>query len=71
MKKSQLWKIYVAKNPAFERDGNVTLSTRGLRKLFDQTWDLALHEGEEEHEPTPQPENPAAVADLMKIFGMS
>lgn len=71
MKKSQLWKIYVAKNPAFERDGNVTLSTRGLRKMFDQTWDLAFHEGEEENEPTPQPENPAAVADLMKIFGMS
>ncbi len=71
MKKSQLWKIYVAKNPAFERDGNVTLSTRGLRKMFDQTWDLALHEGEGEHEPSTQPENPAAVADLMKIFGMS
>ncbi len=71
MKKSQLWKIYTAKNPAFERDGNVTLSTRGLRKMFDQTWDYAIHEGEEENEPTPQPENPAAVADLMKIFGMS
>jgi hypothetical protein len=41
MKKSQLWKIYCAKNPAFERDGNVTMSARGLRKLFDQTWDLA------------------------------
>jgi hypothetical protein len=39
--------------------------------MFDQTWDLAIHEGEDEHEPSPQPENPAAVADLMKIFGMS
>jgi len=70
MKKSQLWKIYTAKNPAFERDGNVTLSTRGLRKLFDQTWDLALHEGEEENEATPVTDS-KGVADLMKIFGMS
>ena len=71
MKKSQLWKIYVAKNPSFAGDGNITMSARGLRKLFDQTWDLAYEEGEPEHEPSPQPENPAAVADLMKIFGMS
>ena len=70
MKKSQLWKIYVAKNPAFERDGNVTLSTRGLRKLFDQTWDLAIHEGEPEHEAPPVTDS-KGVADLMKNFGMS
>ena len=55
MKKSQLWKIYVAKNPSFAGEGNVTLSARGLRKMFDQTWDLAFHEGEEENEPPPQP----------------
>lgn len=71
MKKSQLWKIYCAKNPSFAGDGNITMSARGLRKMFDQTWDLAFHEGEEENEPPPQPENPTAVADLMKIFGMS
>ena len=70
MKKSQLWKIYCAKNPAFERDGNVTLSARGLRKMFDQTWDLAIHEGEPEHDPAPI-NNSKGVADLMKIFGMS
>ena len=70
MKKSQLWKIYVAKNPAFERDGNVTLSTRGLRKMFDQTWDLAIHEGEPEHEAPPVTDS-KGVDDLMKIFGMS
>ena len=69
MKKSQLWKIYVAKNPAFERDGNVTLSTRGLRKLFDQTWDYAFHEGEDEIEHTPVNDS-KAVDDLRKIFGM-
>jgi hypothetical protein len=70
MKKSQLWKIYVAKNPAFERDGNVTLSTRGLRKLFEQTWDLAYHEGEPEDAPPPVTDS-KGVDDLMKIFGMS
>ena len=68
MKKSQLWKIYVAKNPAFERDGNVTLSTRGLRKMFDQTWDLAIHEGEEENEAPPVTDS-KGVDDLRKIFG--
>jgi hypothetical protein len=69
MKKSQLWKIYCAKNPAFERDGNVTLSTRGLRKLFDQTWDYAFHEGEDEHDPAPINDS-KSVDDLRKIFGM-
>ena len=70
MKKSQLWKIYVAKNPSFAGDGNITMSARGLRKLFDQTWDLALHEGEEENEAPPVTDS-KGVADLMKIFGMS
>lgn len=69
MKKSQLWKIYCAKNPAFERDGNVTLSTRGLRKLFEQTWDLAYEEGEPEHDPAPI-NNSKSVDDLRRIFGM-
>jgi hypothetical protein len=69
MKKSQLWKIYCAKNPSFERDGNVTLSTRGLRKLFNQTWDLAYHEGEPENAPPPVTDS-RSVDDLRKIFGM-
>jgi hypothetical protein len=69
VKKSQLWKIYVAKNPAFERDGNVTLSTRGLRKLFDHTWDLAYHEGEPDDAPPPVTDS-RSVDDLRKIFGM-
>ncbi len=69
MKKSQLWKIYVAKNPSFAGDGNITMSARGLRKLFDQTWDYAFHEGEEENEQAPV-NNSKAVDDLRKIFGM-
>jgi hypothetical protein len=70
MKKSQLWKIYCAKNPAFERDGNVTLSTRGLRKLFEQTWDLAYEQGEPENKPMPNVSESKAVDDLLKRFGM-
>jgi hypothetical protein len=69
VKKSQLWKIYCAKNPAFERDGNVTLSTRGLRKLFEQTWDFAFYEGEDESEQAPV-NGSKSVDDLRKIFGM-
>ena len=68
MKKSQLWKIYVAKNPSFAGDGNITMSARGLRKLFDQTWDLAFYEGESEHE-APLINDSKGVDDLRKIFG--
>ena len=68
MKKSQLWKIYCAKNPSFAGDGNVTMSARGLRKMFDQTWDLAIHEGEEENEAPPVNDS-KGVDDLRKIFG--
>jgi hypothetical protein len=69
MKKSQLWKIYVAKNPSFAGDGNITMSARGLRKLFDQTWDFAFHEGEDDHDPAPATDS-KGVDDLRKIFGM-
>jgi hypothetical protein len=68
VKKSQLWKIYVAKNPSFAGDGNITMSARGLRKLFDQTWNLAFHEGEPEHEDPPVNDS-KGVDDLRKIFG--
>jgi hypothetical protein len=69
VKKSQLWKIYVAKNPSFAGDGNITMSARGLRKLFEQTWDLAFHEGEDENDPAPVTDS-KGVDDLRKIFGM-
>jgi hypothetical protein len=69
VKKSQLWKIYVAKNPSFAGEGNITMSARGLRKLFDQTWDFAFHEGEDENEAPPVTDS-KGVDDLRKIFGM-
>jgi len=69
VKKSQLWKIYTAKNPSFAGNGNITMSARGLRKLFDQTWDYAFHEGEDEIEQAPVNDS-KSVDDLRKIFGM-
>lgn len=45
MTRADLWNAYVARNPAFAGPGNVTLSTAGLRKLFDQTWDKAEESG--------------------------
>ena len=73
MRKSELWRIYVKKNPSFEGDGNVTMSARGLKKLFDTTWDTAYYDGEEEYaEKTEQSFQPrsASLNDLMSIFGM-
>ena len=69
MKKSELWKAYIAKNPSFAGNGNVTLSAAGIRKLFNQTWDIAYEEGEPEEQIYPGDKN-FAVEDLMKIFGM-
>jgi hypothetical protein len=64
MTKHELWEIYCAKNPSFEQDGNVTLSTKGLRKLFETTWDQAIRSTYRE------PERDKTVDDLMGIFGM-
>lgn len=65
MKKSELWAIYVKRNPSFDGDGNVTMTARGLRKLFETTWDTAHFDGEDEE---PMPEN-AGVEQLKRIFG--
>lgn len=69
MKKSELWAIYTKKYPQFAGEGNITLSAKGLRKLFDQTWDYAYYQGVAEEEITfPQnQENP--IDTLNKIFG--
>jgi hypothetical protein len=69
MTKSELWAIYCRKNPKFAEDGEVTLTARGLRKMFDTTWDTAFYDGEDE--PCLQKEQPSpSVEALMKIFGM-
>lgn len=67
MTKEELWAIYVRRNPSFEGEGNVTLSKRGLRKLFDTTWDTAYFDGNEgEYQETC---DSIAVEQLKSIFG--
>jgi hypothetical protein len=71
MKKSSLWAIYCRKYPQFAQDGEITLTTKGLRKFFDTTWDTAYYDGEPEEEITfPQEDESAAVEQLKKLFGM-
>ena len=68
MTKKELWKIYTARNPTFDGEGTVTMTAAGLRKLFDTTWNVAFHDGEDEPvERVP----PSGNLDVLKqIFGM-
>jgi hypothetical protein len=70
MKKSELWDIYVRKYPQFAQEGEITLTTKGLRKLFDTTWDTAYHEGESEQEDYFDPDSATNLDMLKSIFGM-
>ena len=45
MTREELWRKFAERNPSFDGDGMVTLSARGLRKLFRQTWDFAYEAG--------------------------
>ena len=47
MTRSELWAKFVERNPSFDGDGMVTLSARGLRKIFDQAWDRGETHGRE------------------------
>jgi hypothetical protein len=42
MTRSQLWKIYTDRNPSFAGDGNVTMTARGPRKMFETTWESLI-----------------------------
>jgi hypothetical protein len=70
MKKAELWAVYVKRNPSFEGEGNITLSKRGLRKLFDTTWDTAYFDGEPDHSgDTNDMMDTIALEQLKSIFG--
>ena len=68
MTKKELWKIYAARNPTFDGEGTVTMTAAGLRKMFDTTWDVAFHDGEDEQiERVP----PSGNLDALKqMFGI-
>lgn len=69
MTKEELWKLYTKRNPAFNGDGNVTMTAKGLRKLFDTTWDTAFYDGEEEAAQPPITPS-GSLSDLLNIFKM-
>jgi hypothetical protein len=73
MTKQQLWAKYTERNPSFDGLGTITMSARGLRKMFNQTWDIAFEaglnqefEGDEEEDDYPEPIRNSASA--MNIF---
>lgn len=74
MSKAELWRKFAARNPSFDGDGAVTLSARGLRKLFSQTWDIAYGAGERgEEDQMDEPSGGSGddtFSELMKMFGM-
>lgn len=68
MTKKELWKIYTARNPSFDGQGTVTMTAAGLRKMFDTTWDIAFHDGEDE--PIGRVPPSGNLDALKQIFGM-
>jgi hypothetical protein len=44
MTKSELWKIYIDRNPELLEDG-ARLSKRGIMQFFETTWNAAYTEG--------------------------
>ena len=68
MTKKELWKIYTARNPTFDGEGTVTMTAAGLRKMFDTTWDVAFHDGEDE--PVERVPSSGNLDALKQIFGM-
>ena len=68
MTKKELWKIYTARNPSFNGEGTVTMTAAGLRKLFDTTWDVAFHDGEDE--PVERVPPSGNLDALRQMFGM-
>ena len=68
MTKKELWKIYTARNPTFDGEGTVTMTAAGLRKLFDTTWDVAFHDGEDE--PVERVPPSGNLDALKQIFGI-
>lgn len=69
MTKQELWKIYSKRNPSFDsKEGNVTMTAKGLRKLFETTWDTAFYDGELEEDPANS--DKSGLEHLKKILGM-
>ncbi len=76
MNKEDLWKIYVGKNPSFaDGDSRFTMSGRGLKKLFEQTYDAAHSQGVKNGKALAEmeakkPAKSSAEATLKSMFGL-
>jgi len=58
MKKDALWQAYLDRNPQWKDEkANAGITVKGLRKLFDQTYDKGFEQGK------------AVVSQLDKAFG--
>ena len=77
MKKEDLWKIYCTKNPKFaDDDSQIIFTGRGLKKLFEQTYDAAHSKGVANGKALASMDKSKAagsdnaVADMMRRMGL-
>ena len=66
MTKKEVWKAYVKRNPSFNGDGKITMSARGLRKMFDNTWEMAYEAGFNQEEDDDEADCPVAYPDMIR-----
>lgn len=70
MKKDELWKIYIEKNPHWLTNG-ASLTPQGIKKLFEQTYDIAHHQGVENGKALGSKCNDKKdFQDILKSFGI-
>jgi hypothetical protein len=67
MTREELWARYVERNPVFDRGGMVTLSARGLKKMFDTTWAIASRSATEQFD-EPEDEGETRAAGDSRAF---
>lgn len=81
MSKEKLFDYYLEKNPSLVRqliDGRVVMSSKGFKKFFDTTYDVAYKEGmygdsyipESYPSPPTSSKDSQALKDLLNLFGM-
>ena len=64
MTKEQLWKIYSDRTPSFNGSDRISMSAAGIRKMFEQTWEIAYQAGIEDHVPQERMSPPPGFEDL-------
>jgi hypothetical protein len=80
MSKEKLFEYYLLKNPALLNqivDGRVVMSSRGFKKFFETTYDVAYKQGicaesymQESPARTEPRQESQGLKDLLNLFGM-